>query len=578
MISSRWPRPIGTIESIAFRPVCTGCETDFLQTTPGATFSITSVILARSGPLPSIGWPSEFTTRPRSSGPTGTSRMRLVHLTVSPSVMCSYSPRITAPTESRSRFRARPKVLFGNSSISPCITSERPWTRQMPSVTVTTVPCVRTSADSERFCILLRIRSLISDGFSCCIVAPGRSSVPSSFEEGWREAPGWSSGVPPPPACGGPLLLKGGGDKTDHLQLLHSSGFQRRGHVFELAAHRIIDHFVAGGDAHAPDQLLVHGDARLDPALQAPRDVRDEAVDLRVVQRKGGEDLDFDHAFELVLQLDELLVDLRQEREAVVGDQHAHEVPRVDGKILLAQLHEQVVERLGAEIGVGDARPHVRMRRNPRHGREHAQPRGESARLLREAEHGLGVGPGDGRGFSHGQISFFSRLSSSACVSGLTSRRRIFSAPATASEATCSRSISFARAICWSMSALAAARMRSASALAAAFASSIICESRFSAEPMISPTRARACASSSCARLPAASSSRRPCSPAARPPAICFQRCAIARISGGQMNLTVNQMKSAKARACAIRVKLRFIPARRAAGWRTRRTCRSRAR
>ncbi len=47
MISSRWPRPIGTIESIAFRPVCTGCETDFRAITPGATFSMTSVIFSR---------------------------------------------------------------------------------------------------------------------------------------------------------------------------------------------------------------------------------------------------------------------------------------------------------------------------------------------------------------------------------------------------------------------------------------------------------------------------------------------------------------------------------------------------
>src|SRR6266513_2091490 len=257
MISSRWPRPIGTMESIAFRPVCTGCDTDLRWMTPGAIFSMGSESLVATGPLPSIGWPSEFTTRPSSSGPTGTSRMRPVHLTVSPSVMCSYAPRITAPTESRSRLRARPKVLFGNSSISPCITSARPWIRQIPSVTVTTVPCVRTSADSERFCILLRIRSLISDGFSCCMLAP-------------RSCP------------------------------------QRRGHLFELAAHRTIDHFVAGGDAHAADQLLVHGDARLDPALQSPRDVRDEAVDLRVVERKSGADLRFDHAFEIVLQLDEL--------------------------------------------------------------------------------------------------------------------------------------------------------------------------------------------------------------------------------------------------------------------------------
>src|SRR5258708_33446390 len=109
--------------------------------------------------------------------------------------------------------------------------------RQMPSVTVTTVPWVRTSAASERFWILLRIRSLISDGLSCCIVAPGSFYVPSSFEEGWRHpsslallphagegnillpsplrgegsgvrsAPGWSSRVSPPPHCGGPLHL-----------------------------------------------------------------------------------------------------------------------------------------------------------------------------------------------------------------------------------------------------------------------------------------------------------------------------------------------------------------------------------
>ena len=89
MMSSRWPRPTGTIASMALRPVCTGCDTLLRQMTPGATFSIGSVIFALIGPLPSIGWPSEFTTRPISSGPTGTSRMRPVHLTVSPSEMCS---------------------------------------------------------------------------------------------------------------------------------------------------------------------------------------------------------------------------------------------------------------------------------------------------------------------------------------------------------------------------------------------------------------------------------------------------------------------------------------------------------
>src|SRR6185295_8747159 len=172
MISSRWPRPIGTMESIAFRPVCTGWSTDLRAITPGATFSITSVILALIGPLPSIGWPRAFTTRPTSSGPTGTSRMRPVHLTVSPSEMCSYSPRITAPTESRSRFSARPKVgvpslVGGNSSISPAMASDRPCTRTMPSVTDSTVPWLRMSALAARPSIRLLISSEISAGLSC---------------------------------------------------------------------------------------------------------------------------------------------------------------------------------------------------------------------------------------------------------------------------------------------------------------------------------------------------------------------------------------------------------------------------
>ncbi len=72
-----------------FNPVCTGCDTCWRAITPGATFSMTSRIFVLTGPLPSIGRPSESTTRPMSSGPTGTSRMRPVHLTVSPSLMCS---------------------------------------------------------------------------------------------------------------------------------------------------------------------------------------------------------------------------------------------------------------------------------------------------------------------------------------------------------------------------------------------------------------------------------------------------------------------------------------------------------
>ena len=189
MISSRWPRPIGTIASIALRPVCTGWLTDLRAITPGATFSITSVIFALTGPLPSIGSPSEFTTRPISSGPTGTSRMRPVLLTVSPSVMCSYAPSTTAPTLSRSRFSARPNVLSGNSSISPCIASASPWMRQMPSVSETTVPCVRFSAPTSRFWIRDLMSSPISAGFSCMTISswfPVRPAANASSARAFR--------------------------------------------------------------------------------------------------------------------------------------------------------------------------------------------------------------------------------------------------------------------------------------------------------------------------------------------------------------------------------------------------------
>ena len=45
MISSRWPRPIGIIASIAFRPVCIGSLTGWRWTTPGALNSAGRVSL-----------------------------------------------------------------------------------------------------------------------------------------------------------------------------------------------------------------------------------------------------------------------------------------------------------------------------------------------------------------------------------------------------------------------------------------------------------------------------------------------------------------------------------------------------
>ena len=112
MISSRWPRPIGTMPSMALRPVCIGSRTGWRSTTPGASRSIGANFSVRIGPLPSIGWPSALTTRPSISSPTGTEMMRPVRLTGSPSLISRYSPRSTAPMLSSSRFSAMP--------ITPC--------------------------------------------------------------------------------------------------------------------------------------------------------------------------------------------------------------------------------------------------------------------------------------------------------------------------------------------------------------------------------------------------------------------------------------------------------------------------
>ena len=108
MISSRWPRPIGIIESMALMPVCIGSCTDLRAMMPGALTSILRDSVALIGPLPSIGTPSALTTRPISASPTGTCAILPVRLTVSPSRTSSKLPSSATPTLSSSRFSTRP--------------------------------------------------------------------------------------------------------------------------------------------------------------------------------------------------------------------------------------------------------------------------------------------------------------------------------------------------------------------------------------------------------------------------------------------------------------------------------------
>ncbi len=146
MISSRWPRPIGIIASIAFSPVCIGCLTGWRCTTPGALNSAGRVSVTSIAPLPSSARPSGSTMRPSSCSPTGISSSLPVRLTVSPSEMCSHSPNSTAPTLSDSKFSARPVTPCGSSSISKDMQFSRPCRRAMPSATDSTVPTSVSSA------------------------------------------------------------------------------------------------------------------------------------------------------------------------------------------------------------------------------------------------------------------------------------------------------------------------------------------------------------------------------------------------------------------------------------------------
>ena len=87
MISSRWPRPIGIIESIALMPVCRGSLTGWRWAMPGALNSSGRRCGVSITPRPSSGRPSGSTTRPISFSPTGTETSSPVRLTSSPSLM-----------------------------------------------------------------------------------------------------------------------------------------------------------------------------------------------------------------------------------------------------------------------------------------------------------------------------------------------------------------------------------------------------------------------------------------------------------------------------------------------------------
>src|SRR5215211_2489041 len=140
MTSSRWPRPMLVMASMALMPVSSGSFTGWRWTTVGAWSSRALVVSLSMSPLPSSGRPRGSTTRPRKPSPTGTDSTRPVWRTSSPSSIPEASPKTTQPISRTSRLRAMPSRPPGNSSSSRAMVEGMPSTRAMPSPVSVTRP------------------------------------------------------------------------------------------------------------------------------------------------------------------------------------------------------------------------------------------------------------------------------------------------------------------------------------------------------------------------------------------------------------------------------------------------------
>src|SRR5919202_7019148 len=309
MMSSRWPRPIGIIESIAFRPVCIGSFTGWRCTTPGALNSAGRISEVLTSPLPSSGRPSGSTMRPSSSSPTGISSSWPVRLTVSPSTILSHSPKSTAPTLSDSRFRASPVTSCGSSSISNAMQFSRPWMRAMPSATERTVPTSVSSAPPASRPSMRCLRMLvISSGLICIAMASGVS-------------------------------LRAGGLRP--CDLLAKS--------FESGPDGGVEDRVADPQHDAAEHVGVDdgGELHLAPGLAA--DLLADARRHRLVELDRARDLDREELVALLPHPVELAADAEQRRHAVILDQQREEV--LHGLVgAVERRREAVLLLLGREV------------------------------------------------------------------------------------------------------------------------------------------------------------------------------------------------------------------------------------
>src|SRR6266511_5465121 len=171
MISSRWPRPMLVIASMALMPVSSGSLTGWRLTTEGACSSRARVVSGSMSPLPSSGRPSGSTTRPRKPSPTGTESTRPVCLTSSPSSMPEASPKTTQPISRTSRLSAVPRRPPGNSSSSRAMVEGIPSTMAMPSpVSVTRPTSSRVTVGRNDSTCFLRAAAMSSGLMLSCSV------------------------------------------------------------------------------------------------------------------------------------------------------------------------------------------------------------------------------------------------------------------------------------------------------------------------------------------------------------------------------------------------------------------------
>src|SRR6185437_12262844 len=275
MISSRWPRPIGIIASMALIPVCIGSSTGWRETTPGALNSAGRTSLVCTSPLPSSGLPSGSTMRPSRPSPTGISSRRPVRCTVSPSSILSHLPNSTAPTLSDSRFSARPVTPWGSSSSSSDMALSSPWTREMPSAIERTVPTSERSASPSSSPSIRLLRMLvISSGLICMC----------------RKSPFF--------------VLRG--------------ACHRAPESFEPVAHARVQNLVTHADDDPTDQIGVDRGGELHPLARLLLDLLADAVDRLLVELHRAGHRHLEQVLLLAPEVVERAPDPKQHRQAVL--------------------------------------------------------------------------------------------------------------------------------------------------------------------------------------------------------------------------------------------------------------------